>query len=108
MPHTASRTKALMNDFATSLALADCIFVQDVYSSARDDRSKENLSRVLVKNIEKKVFRSLYGKASQVVYLEDNDMASQIIAAALLSGDICITMGAGDNRKLIKRIVDFL
>ena len=35
-------------------------------------------------------------------------MASQIIAAALLSGDICITMGAGDNRKLIKRIVDFL
>ena len=108
MPHTASRTKALMNDFASSLALADCIFVQDVYSSARDDRSKENLSRVLVKNIEKKVFRSLYGKASQVVYLEDNDMASQIIAAALLSGDICITMGAGDNRKLIKRIVDFL
>ena len=106
MPHTASRTKALMDDFVSSLSLANCVFIQDVYSSARDDSSKENLSKILVKNIEKKMFRSLYSNISQVVYLPNDDMAVQVISSFLLTKDICITMGAGDNRKLIKRIVD--
>ena len=106
MPHTASRTKALMNDFVSSLSLADTVFIQDVYSSARGDNSNENLSKQLVKKIEKKMFRSLYSTISQVVYLPCDDMAVRVISSFLLSGDICITMGAGDNRKLIKRIVD--
>ena len=106
MPHTASRTNALMNEFVSSLSLADCLFIQDVYSSARKDNSNENLSKQLVKKIEKKMFRSLYSTISQVVYLPSDDMAVRVISSFLLSGDICITMGAGDNRKLIKRIVE--
>lgn len=108
MPHTATRTKALLKDFASALSLADDVFIQNVYSSARHDEVKENLSLALTKEIEKKVFRSFLSKINQVVYIKDDDSAVDIVSAFLLSGDVCITMGAGNNRKLIKRIIDKL
>ena len=108
MPHTASRTSALMKEFTSALSLADAVFVQKVYASARDDESSRDLSHELVRNLEREMFRSLYPRIMHVGEVRSDDEAVSGLSSFLLSGDICITMGAGDNRKLIGAVVSAL
>lgn len=103
MPHTASRTRALMKDFVTVLSAFDALFIQNVYSSARSDGGNE-VSLQLYKALEKKVFRSFYGRLSSVAYCDSDDDAVMRTASFLIPGDILVTLGAGDNRGLIDRI----
>ena len=105
MPHTASRTSALMKEFTSALSLADAVFVQKVYASARDDESSRDLSHELIRNLEREMFRSLYPRIMHVGEVRSDDEAVSGLSSFLLSGDICITMGAGDNRKLIGAVV---
>ena len=103
MPHTASRTRALMKDFVTVLSAFDALFIQNVYSSARSDGGNE-VSFQLYKALEKKVFRTFYGRLNSVAYCDSDDDAVMRTASFLIPGDILVTLGAGDNRALIDRI----
>ena len=103
MPHTASRTRALMKDFVTVLSAFDALFIQNVYSSARSDGGNE-ASLQLYKALEKKVFRTFYGRLNSVAYCDSDDDAVMRTASFLIPGDILVTLGAGDNRALIDRI----
>lgn len=103
MPHTASRTRALMKDFVTVLSAFDALFIQNVYSSARSDGGNE-ASLQLYKALEKKVFRTFYGRLNSVAYCDSDDEAVMRTASFLIPGDVLVTLGAGDNRALIDRI----
>ena len=104
MPHTASRTKALMKEFVSSLTLADAVFVEGLYTSAREDDTKEDLSKELASLLDRRLMRSFYQRLSTVMYTPTNEDTILSVSAFLQDGDVCITMGAGDNRALSLKI----
>jgi UDP-N-acetylmuramate--alanine ligase len=98
-PHTFSRTEALIEQWATAMNDADMVFIGDVYASREAGRiassdvphldPREELARELVKKI---------GKVHRYVFYAgtiEEAIASLVIV--LRSGDVLITMGAGDG-----------
>ena len=90
-PHTYSRTKALLEDFARVLSKADLVVLADIYAA----REKDTLG-VSSRDIE-----TLINKKSQkAYYFPTFDEIESFVLSKLDKGDICITMGAGDIYKL--------
>ena len=90
-PHTYSRTKSLMNEFADSFSYADTVIVTDIYAAREQDKGEVHASTLAEKinsNKEKAVYIDTFD--SIVDYLKDN----------ALPGDLIITMGAGDVVKI--------
>ncbi len=86
-PHTFSRTKALLNDFAQCFIDADEVIVLDIYGSAREGKG-DITSQDLVKEI------SRYHPA--VAYKPTIDEATDYLLNSMTRSDLIITMGAGD------------
>lgn len=86
-PHTYSRTKAFLHQFAQSLSLADNIILTDIYA-AREVDTGEISSKDLMKEIEK------YNK--NVVYFSTFDEVKKYLLTNCKKNDLLITMGAGD------------
>ena len=85
-PHTYSRTKNLLNDFAKALSLFDHIIVLDIYA-AREKNTYEITSKDLVEKIHK------LGK--EVNYIPDFKKCADFIKTHIEDNDIVITLGAG-------------
>ncbi len=90
-PHTFSRTKALLNDFAKSFKNADEVIITDIFASARE-KSGGIHSRHLVFEIKKYHKNVLYIPKFQEIeeYLKENVAKDYIV----------LTMGAGDVYKI--------
>ena len=90
-PHTYTRTKSLLNEFALSFSNADVIIVADIYA-AREEDSGEINSQILVEKINCSGGNAIYMNnfCDIANYLRDN----------AVPGDIVITMGAGDIYKV--------
>ena len=86
-PHTYSRTKAFMKDFAKALSLADHIVLADIYP-ARETDDLGISSATLQKEIE-----ALGKKCS---YFPSFAEIENFLLKNLSPGDLLITMGAGD------------
>ncbi len=100
-PHTASRSKAYFDDFVSALSLADKVIVQSTYASARQDVSGgDDIAKDLADAIAKRMMRTFRIKVQAVIYAQDDVQAAKILAGWLQRGDLCITMGAGNNRAL--------
>ena len=86
-PHTYSRTKFLLEEFANAFNLADIIIIMDIYR-ARENNIYNIHSIDLVNKIKEKNPQTYYFKSKEVInrFLIDN----------LSEGDLLITMGAGD------------
>jgi UDP-N-acetylmuramate--alanine ligase len=84
-PHTYSRTKALLDPFARALSGADRVVVLDIYP-ARETDSLGISSNDIVRRIDGD--RAIAGGTSA--------RAPAILASEAGSGDIVLTMGAGD------------
>ena len=90
-PHTYSRTKAFMDDFAKALALADNVVLTDIYAA----RETDNLgisSEDLMKKIES------LGK--KCYYFSTFSDIENFLLQKCIPGDMLITMGAGDVQKI--------
>ena len=86
-PHTFTRTKAFMDEFARALSLADEIVLADIYPA----RETDNLgisSRDLQAKIQK------LGKNAH--YFSSFDAIENFLLENLIHNDMVITMGAGD------------
>ena len=96
-PHTFSRTKALFAGFVKSFEEAniDKLIITDIYS-AREKDPGDVSSLELAKKI----------KGS--VYIGDIEEAATYVAKDVSSGDIVISMGAGDIYKLSKILANKL
>ncbi len=90
-PHTYTRTKILLDDFAISFFDADTVIVSDIYAAREIDNGEIN-SKTLVEKINK-----AGGKA---IYLDNFDTITEYLKNNSLPGDLIITMGAGDIYKV--------
>jgi UDP-N-acetylmuramate--alanine ligase len=88
-PHTFSRTKALLDEFATSLSLADEVIVLDIFASARETTGNIT-SQDLVDKIRCDKKQNIHNIEDLANWMENN----------LTENDVFITMGAGDIYKV--------
>ncbi|MBE5869039.1 MAG: UDP-N-acetylmuramate--L-alanine ligase [Lachnospiraceae bacterium] len=91
-PHTYSRTKSFLGEFAQALCLADKIVLADIYSA---DRETDNLgisSQTLQQEIEK--------LGHECYYFPTFDEIENFLLENCINGDLLITMGAGDVLKI--------
>ncbi|MDR0406017.1 MAG: UDP-N-acetylmuramate--L-alanine ligase [Clostridiales bacterium] len=86
-PHTYSRTKALLDGFAESLAAADRVIITDVYA-AREPNDGVTRAETLAEKI----------KAAE--YISDFHAIAEYLKANVSNGDLVITMGAGTITEL--------
>lgn len=90
-PHTYSRTKLLLDDFADAISNFDNIILLDIYA-AREQNTYDISSEDLAKAIE------LKGK--NVNYIPDFDKVVSFVKENVKENDIIITLGAGTVTKL--------
>ncbi len=87
-PHTYTRTKAFLHEFADTLALADEVILMDIYSASRE----KDLGDIHSKDIQVLIEE----KGTPCQYFETFDEISYYIFTHCVPKDLLITMGAGD------------
>ncbi len=86
-PHLYSRTATFFDAFGRALAGADLVVVLDVYGAREDPQP--GVSGELIAS-------AVPAGAAGVRYHPDRSTAAEFVAGLLRSGDVVITMGAGD------------
>ena len=90
-PHTYSRTKILLADFAKAFTFADKVYIADIYASQREKEA--TITGQELANAISKYHRS-------VKYFSDWDRIVDDIAQKLKKPTVLISMGAGDIYKI--------
>ena len=90
-PHTYTRTKALLPEFAESLSLSDVVVLAKIYA-ARETDTLGVSSLTLANEISK--------KGKEVYCFETFDEIENFLLQFCSDGDLLITMGAGDIVKV--------
>ncbi|MGP4064780.1 UDP-N-acetylmuramate--L-alanine ligase [Oceanobacillus sp. M65] len=81
-PHTFTRTKTFLDEFAESLSLADHVYLCDIFGSAREEAGK-----LTVNDLQQRI------DGSEVLQLDHTDVLMEYDDAVL------VFMGAGDIQK---------
>lgn len=95
-PHTYTRTKALLNEFAQALKVADVVVLADIYPARETDTlgvSSKHIADLINADGGNAFYVPTFGEIEN--YLLEN----------LRAGDMCITMGAGDIVKVGERLL---
>lgn len=134
MSHTYSRTMALMDEFAESLDKADCVILHGIYASVRESPIPGIGGRTLFEKVkarrqdlvdisdtphvqgESLTLKDVLGENRDtakgppgfLLYVERHEDAAGAILPLLRENDLFITMGAGDNWKLGRRLLELL
>ena len=90
-PHTYTRTKAFMKDFAKALSLADKVVLADIYAARETDTlgiSSETLQA------------EIQALGHECYYFPSFDEIENFLLENCINGDLLITMGAGDVVKI--------
>jgi UDP-N-acetylmuramate--alanine ligase len=86
-PHTYTRTKALLPEFAEVLALADHVVLADIYAAR-----ETNTIGISSEDLRQKIA----DKGTDAVYLPTFDQIETYLKSHVKAGDLLITMGAGN------------
>ena len=86
-PHTYTRTKALLSEFAACFSDADEVIITDIYA-AREQNTHGISSQHLVDKMK--------AERSSVHYIGALEDAAAFLSTRLQDGDLLLTMGAGD------------
>ncbi|MCR4821572.1 MAG: UDP-N-acetylmuramate--L-alanine ligase [Treponema sp.] len=109
MSHTYTRTAALLEEFASSFDSADKVIINKIYASAREDASNARVTGEILaekaKNYHKDV--SYAGEFNQAADLGFKFL-SEKSGPDFPDGYVFVTMGAGDNWKVGKALLDKL
>lgn len=115
-PHTFSRTKVLLNDFANSFGQADEVIVLDIYGSAREKQGGAH-SRDLVELIkkqknprpggdgEKTRARSGPARKQEILYIPTLKECEEYLREQIRSDEVVLLMGAGDIFRIGENLV---
>lgn len=90
-PHTYSRLKAFLPDFADALSMADLVVLSDVYA-AREKNTYGISSTDLLRELEKRGVESAYFPSFSEI--------EKFLLKKCMNNDLLITMGAGDIYKV--------
>jgi UDP-N-acetylmuramate dehydrogenase len=94
-PHTFSRTRALLPEFAASFSDADHVVFMDVFPSREADDGTVSSANILE--------LMEHGDAHLTGAHEE---AACFLTARLQPGDVLITLGAGDSHKVGERVLE--
>jgi UDP-N-acetylmuramate--alanine ligase len=86
-PHTYTRTKALMDEFAKALTLADHVVLADIYAARETDTLGISSA-----DLQQKIL----AMGTDCAYFETFDEIETYLLKQCAPGDLIITMGAGD------------
>ncbi len=86
-PHTYSRTKAFLDDFADVLSMADVVVLADIYAAR--EKNKYGISSA-------DLLEKLRSKGCECYYFPSFPEIEEFLAKNCVNGDLLITMGAGD------------
>jgi UDP-N-acetylmuramate--alanine ligase len=95
-PHTYSRTKAFLKEFAAALSSADYVVLADIYAARETDTlgiSSEQLLEEL----------QILGKSCS--YFATFDEIENFLLENCTKGDLLITMGAGDVNRIGEKLL---
>ena len=95
-PHTYTRTKALMEEFASALSLADEVVLAKIYPARETDTLGISSADLAEK---------ISGLGKTVHYFESFDEIESFLLTALVPGELLITMGAGDVVKIGEKLL---
>ena len=86
-PHTYSRTKAFLDDFADVLSLADVVVLADIYAAREKNTFGISSKDILTK---------LKERGSNAHYFPSFEEIEKFLLKNCVNGDLLITMGAGN------------
>jgi UDP-N-acetylmuramate--alanine ligase len=96
-PHTYSRTKAFFRQFADVLSQIDGVILTDIYA-AREKNPGDIHSQDLLKAIK--------DSGTTAYYMSDFEEIAQFLKNSATSGDVIITMGAGNVNKIATLLLE--
>lgn len=99
MSHTYSRTEGLLDEFASCLGAADEVILNDIYASAREKNNGGDLDQ--------RLYKAVCAHHKNVKYFKKPLDGFDYLASHLKAGDVFITMGAGDNWTLGKKLFEY-
>jgi len=99
-PHRYSRTSALFNDFLTAFYQADQLVITSVYGAGEEPISGATGAALAQGIIE-------HGHKA-VTYCETLEAVSDYVAETVESGDMVVTLGAGDVNRVCRLVADKL
>jgi UDP-N-acetylmuramate--alanine ligase len=99
-PHRYSRTRDLLDDFATVLSDADVVIILEVYAAGEDPIAGAD-GRAIARAV-----RSRGGV--EPIFVEELDGLAEVLEGVLADGDLVLTMGAGDIGALASRLPTLL
>ena len=86
-PHTYSRTKSLLEEFAASFSDADDLIITDIYAA------RESYSDFGIEDVMRAV------QHPSVHHLSENEDVADYLVKNLVNGDVVVTLSAGDANK---------
>lgn len=96
-PHTYTRTKAFLDEFAEALSMADEVVLADIYAARETDNlgisSKDIVDRIEARGV-------------KAHYIPAFDEIETFILENCIHGDLLITMGAGDIVKVGEKLLE--
>jgi UDP-N-acetylmuramate--alanine ligase len=100
-PHQYSRTRFLLADFAESFKLADITIVPDIYFVRDTEQNKKEVNaQMLVDKIN--------SNGSRAIFIATMAGICEHLKQHAVSGDVVVTMGAGDIWKVADEYIQWL
>jgi UDP-N-acetylmuramate--alanine ligase len=90
-PHTYTRTKHLLNEFAAAFENADTVVVTDIFAAREKDNGEVHSS---------KLAGMISSTGKEAIYISDFESIVEYLKMNVSPGDLIITMGAGDIYKV--------
>ncbi|MDR1588010.1 MAG: UDP-N-acetylmuramate--L-alanine ligase [Treponema sp.] len=97
MPHTYTRTAALLDEFASSFRDAGLLALHKIYASARESYSGGVTGETLFERVKNLDPSAGFRAAERVFYFEEPMDSFDFLKKNLKPGDLFITVGAGNN-----------
>jgi len=92
-PHQYSRTRFLLDDFTESFKLADVTIVPEIYFVRDSISARQQINaRILVERMQ--------ANGTQAIFIDDFGAICDYLKNNVSSGDVVVTMGAGDIWKV--------
>ena len=102
MPHTYSRSSALLEEFAQCFSDADILILHPIYASAREKFDGK------ITGIDLQKHASAKRPGQPTVYSNSFPEAVSFLKKTLRPGDLFITLGAGNNWEIGRKIMESL
>ena len=90
-PHTYTRAKKFIKEFSESFDDCDCVIVTDIYASRESDPGDIHSSQIA---------EEINNHSNNSIYKDSLESAASYLKENAKSGDIIITLGAGDVNKI--------